>query len=393
MADHLDTFLTAVRDNLKESTFVKLTLGSYRGGDANLRKVMIRPVTLSRGEHLSFVYRHATKDVTKNVPVAEAPALLRTMLGTDFLAAHLFTTKTDIELAFNKKGQTRLRTSKPSDTAPPAKEHNRPKRRPIPTGGAVYLSLLGVTSKDGSVNKGREAKYRQINKFVEIVANLIRSSPLKNADRISVLDMGCGKGYLTFAVYDFLTHKLNKHANVTGVEVRQELVDLCNGVAAGVGFADLRFQCGTIQDYTPGPTDMVIALHACDTATDEALFKAIKADASLVLCAPCCHKELRPQVRCGVPGLVRVLHSGILLERQAELVTDGLRALLLEACGYKTTVFEFIATEHTSKNIMIAGIKTAKTRDPEMIRRDIEALKSAFGIRHQAMEAFLNRPL
>jgi SAM-dependent methyltransferase len=389
MADHLDRFLTAVRDSLRESTFVKLTLGSHRGGDDSLRKVLIRPVTLSRGEHLSFVYRHATKDVTKNVPVPEAPALLRTMLGSDFLAAHLFTTKNNVELLFNSKGQARFRTAKPTHTAPPAKQHNRPKRRPIRALDAAYLSLLGVTGKDGTVNKGMEAKYRQINKFIEIVASLIRSSSLKNADSISVLDMGCGKGYLTFAVYDFLTRTLRKHANVTGVEVRHELVDLCNDVAAAVGFADLRFRCGTIQDYTPDPTDMVIALHACDTATDEALFKAVKAHGSLILCAPCCHKELRPQLRCGVPGLERVLHSGILLGRQAELVTDGLRALLLEACGYKTTVFEFIATEHTSKNIMIAGIKTPKTRGREVILREIAALKNAFGIKRQALEAFL----
>src|SRR5207249_2155526 len=140
--------------------------------------------------------------------------------------------------------------------------------------------------------KGMEAKYRQINKFVEIIDTLIRSSPLKKAGSISVLDMGSGKGYLTFALYDYLTHTLKKHVTITGVEVRHDLVDFCNDVAQKVGFIDLRFECGQIHSFRPSQTDVLIALHACDTATDQALFKAITSEASLVLCAPCCHKEL-----------------------------------------------------------------------------------------------------
>ncbi len=201
--------------------------------------------------------------------------------------------------------------------------------------------------------------------------------------------MGSGKGYLTFALYDYLTATLKKQASVTGVEARQELVDLCNAVARRVGFADLRFEAGSIEEHALPATDVVIALHACDTATDQALFKAIKAQAALVVCAPCCHKELRPQIDCAVPGLGKILRSGILLERQAELLTDGMRSLLLEAHGYKTKVFEFISTEHTSKNIMIAGVRSQEPIDGAAALHEIETLKKAFGVKHQYLEALL----
>ncbi len=157
-----------------------------------------------------------------------------------------------------------------------------------------------------------------------------------------------------------------------------------------MGFRDLHFEGGTIQSFTPAHADVLIALHACNTATDDALFKAIKLEIPLILCAPCCHQELRPQLQCSVPGLKQTLKFGILLERQAELVTDGLRALLLEAFGYKTSVFEFISTEHTSKNLMIAATKTAQGRPAgQRFLARLDALKRAFGIRNQALESLL----
>jgi len=388
MPNHLDKFLNLLDGSIADNSFVKLTLGSPRDRDGP-RKILIKVVALARGDQLCFVYRHATKDVTTIWPVAEGLALVRTLLGTDFFSANLFTTANDIELVHTEKRDARLRIGEPTHTAPPSRQHNRSKRRTIASQGTPYLALLGVTNRDGTVKKGMESKFRQINKFIEIVNGLLRSSSLGKAASIAVLDMGCGKGYLTFAMYDYLTGTLKKHASVTGVEVRKELVDFCNGVAQSVGFADLRFECGSIQDFAPGRTDVLIALHACDTATDEALFKAIKAEASLVLCAPCCHKELRPRMRCALPGLQRVLKFGILEERQAELLTDGLRALLLEAFGYKTSVFEFIATEHTSKNIMIAGVKKPKPPDRQSLLLQIDSLKKAFGIDSQRLEALL----
>ncbi len=342
-----------------------------------------------RGDCLSFVYRHPTKDITKNVPHADGILLVHTLLNADFRSANLFTTKNDIELTYDKNGAGRLRVARPTCTMPPAKEHNRPKQRVVPAANASYLKMLGVTREDGTIKKGMEAKYRQINKFIEIIDGLIQSSPLKDATSLAIVDMGSGKGYLTFALYDHLTSRLKKQATLTGVEVRPDLVDLCNGIAEKVGFAGLHFECGTIENYVPGPTDLLIALHACDTATDQALFRAVEAGASLVICAPCCHQELRRQMTCALPGLGRVLKFGILEERQAELVTDGLRALLLESRGYKTSVFEFISTEHTSKNIMIVGVKINKPANPAGILEQVAALKNAFGLKTQYLETLL----
>jgi SAM-dependent methyltransferase len=391
MSDPFETFLDAVRASIRDNTFVKLTLGTCRGPDPSLRKLFVKPVALARGDQLSFVFRHAARDVTKNRSVEEGLALVRTLLGSEFWSANLFTTAQDSELTFNKRRQPRLRTSAPTHTAPPSKEHNRRKRRAVASHEAPYLALLGVTGSDGAVKKGMEAKFRQINKFIEIVGPLVRSSPLNKAGAVSVMDMGSGKGYLTFALYDFLTNMLKKTASVTGVEARPELVDLCNRVAASVGFAKLRFECGSIENVPTKPADVIIALHACNTATDEALFKAVRAQASLILCAPCCHKELRPQMRRAAPGFARILQSGILRERQAELVTDALRALLLEAAGYRTKVFEFIATEHTSKNVMIAAVKTKRIPDRDSALRQVDALKQAFGIEHQYLETLLSK--
>src|SRR5271165_4898598 len=209
MADHQEAFLTAFEQSLHTNTFVKLTLGNVRSPDSELRKIILTPVTLTKGDHLHCVYRRTTNDVAKNIPYEQGPSFVKGLLGSDFLflSGHLFTTERDHEIVF-KNGQSRLRSVKPSHKSVQTKQHNRAKSRPIAGASVAYLSLLGVTSVDGSVKKGMEAKYRQINKFIEIVDPLIRSSPLKNKSEITVFDMGSGKGYLTFALYDYLSNSL-----------------------------------------------------------------------------------------------------------------------------------------------------------------------------------------
>jgi hypothetical protein len=196
--------------------------------------------------------------------------------------------------------------------------------------------------------------------------------------------MGCGKGYLTFAAYDCLRLIVGPQAQALGIEARQELVASCNQIAANHGLADLHFLSGDIADAPLERIDVLLALHACDTATDDALARGIRAGASLLLVSPCCHKELRPQLRA--PGFLQsALRHGILLEREAEFVTDALRASLLEWAGYDTRVFEFIATEHTSKNLMIAGIKRRHAGPAADAERQVRELAGAYGIRSQQL--------
>jgi hypothetical protein len=198
--------------------------------------------------------------------------------------------------------------------------------------------------------------------------------------------MGSGKGYLTFALYDYLTNTLGKKPVMTGVEFREDLVKSCNLIAEKSKFDQLNFIAGTIEEVELKGIDILIALHACDTATDDAIYRGITAGASLIVCAPCCHKQIRKEM-----NVTNELHSlvkfGILKERQAEIITDTIRALILEAYGYKTKVFEFISTEHTPKNVMIVGRKTAgENPAKEKIFRDIAAIKASFGIKGHYLE-------
>ncbi len=222
-------------------------------------------------------------------------------------------------------------------------------------------------------------KFRQIQKFSELVSHLLREAELE-AGPLRVVDMGCGKGYLTFAV----SALLGERAEVRGIESRPELVELCNRVAAAEGLAPrLAFAAGTIADAPLERPDVVIALHACDTATDDALARGLAAQARLLLVSPCCQKELRPQLTAP-PVLADALRHGILQERQAEFVTDALRAQLLEWAGYRTRVFEFISTEHTAKNLMIAAIRAHPPGDPGRAAR-LRAFAAFYGIRHQSL--------
>jgi hypothetical protein len=213
---------------------------------------------------------------------------------------------------------------------------------------------------------------------------------LAGREEISVVDMGAGKGYLTFAVYDYLANVLGLRTSVKGVEARAELVALCNDIARRSGFERLSFQPGYIQEFELPRTDILIALHACDTATDDAIYKGIAAGASIIVTAPCCHKEVRPQIEAPRP-LRGVLRHGHLLEREAESITDSLRALLLESAGYKVKVFEFISTEHTRKNTLIAAVRhgNAGALKKEEALSEYRALKEFYGIREQRLEKLL----
>lgn len=384
-----EKFFAALAESLEAGHFVKLTLAKPRAKGGDLKNVYARPVTLRGGQRLSFLYRHRTRDETKNYAHDEARDLLRALLGAEFLSAHLFTAERDLRLELNRRGEARLHESAPTfPEAAKAAEHDRQKRRAIETTGNVYLRELGVTNERGEVRPAMGDKLRQINKFVETVANLHASSPLAGGEQLSVVDVGSGKGYLTFAVYDYFNNVAGLRAEVTGVEARPELVELCNRIAREAGFDRLRFQTGYIQDFEPPRTDLLIALHACDTATDDAIYKGLAAGASVIVTAPCCHKEVRPQMRAPEP-LRGVLRHGHLLEREAESVTDSLRALLLESAGYRVKVFEFVSAEHTRKNTMIAAVRRDAHADREEALREYRSLKEFYGIREQRLEKLL----
>jgi SAM-dependent methyltransferase len=381
-------FLELLAAALRDGAFVKITLSRYRGPEPALRNVYARVVELRAGPHLSLNYRYATRDVTKNRPLAEALPAIEEMLARDFEEAHLFTTQGDWQFRHHSDGKDVLKASRPVFVAAPSPEHDREKRKALDTGDAPFLRRLGVTSSTGEARPGMADKLRQIQRFVEILGHCVDGSPLRDRKACRVLDMGAGKGYLTFAAAEFFRAR-GVRAEVIGVEARADLVETTNRAAAETGYETLRFVRGEIGEaIVEGEIDLLIALHACDTATDDALARGIGAGASLILASPCCHKEVRAHWR--PPEVLRdVLSHGILSEREAEIVTDGIRALLLEIHGYKTNVFEFISAEHTGKNLMISAQKRAVAPDPVPLRERLRALLDFYGVREQRLARLL----
>ena len=386
-ADARSRFLDLLRAAAGEGSLVKLTLGKHRGADTTLENLYVRPVALKAGPHLAFTYRHKTRDVTKNHVPAAAVALLEPLIGADFLDAHLFTPSGSAQLECQPDGTSRLREKRAIVAASAPAGNDRVKHRPIPA-DAPWLRALGVTNDRGQPREGMADKFRQIQKFAELLEHLIADTPLPTDRPLVVVDMGSGKGYLTFAV----SALLGERAIVHGIEARPELVDFCNRVAREENFAPrLSFIAGNISNTPLPAADILIALHACDTATDDALAKGINAKAALLVVSPCCQKELRSQLTAP-PVLAGALRHGIFQERQSEFVTDALRAQLLEWAGYRTKVFEFISTEHTAKNLMIAGIRSGAVGDPLAAGR-LREFAAFYGIRSQRLASLLDVPL
>lgn len=377
-------FLDLLRTAADQGTLVKLVLGKYRGSEPGLRNVRVRPVILKGAACWSFVYRYETRDITRNLPVAEGLATVATLLGGDFRSGNLFGQTANAQIEFNKKGHATLGVSKSTGERPPAPQHDRPKERLIDP-ARPFLKALGVTQAGGQVFPSMARKWKQINVFLDHFRGALLASRTDRDAPVTVMDFGCGKGYLTFAVYDCLTHGLGLQAQVTGVEIRNDLVTFCRATAAALGMEGLRFETGSLTDHAAAPVQVLIALHACDTATDLAIHRGVRSGAEIILCAPCCHKELRPQM-VAPPPLDAMLRFGVHLGQEAEMVTDTLRALWLESAGYEVQVFEFIAPEHTSKNKMIQAVRRGKSGSTETARRQLAALKAFYGIETFALE-------
>ena len=299
---------------------------------------------------------------------------------------------TEFDMMFERNGaKIRLKRTEVEGRTAPSTDHNRAKNRPLSETDKPWLKALGLAGKNGAIRNDAQDKFRQINKMVEIFAPLVAAI---KAEQPLIVDMGAGKGYLDFALYDYLATVAKRPVRIVGVELREQLVSDGNATAKASGFAGLSFEAGTIMEYDASGADAVIALHACDTATDDAIFKGIRAGAALIAVAPCCHKQIRRQMEAGQPDaqLEPLLRHGIFVERQAEMVTDTLRALLLELNGYKTKVFEFVSDAHTPKNNLIVAEKDGRAgRDREAVLKQIADIKVMFGIEQHYLEGLLGQ--
>ncbi|MDO8972292.1 MAG: SAM-dependent methyltransferase, partial [Saprospiraceae bacterium] len=290
-------FMATFQTAFSAGKLLKCTLGKPTpNAPEDLKNVYIRPVELKKGLHLAFTFRYKTRDEVKNYALNEAAEQLEKLLGEAFLNADLLTPERDFALQFDKNGAARFSEKKPSQPQPVQMpgSHDRPKQRLLDP-SSPWLHLLGITNAKGDILAAHQDKWRQINKYLETIEGLLRDQKLPSGAKIA--DMGSGKGYLTFALYDFLENHLGLAPQITGIELRPALVDFCNKTAQQVGFQNLKFEAQDIAKYEDGPLDMLIALHACDTATDLALAVGIRQHARIIVVAPCCHRQIRREMK------------------------------------------------------------------------------------------------
>ena len=360
------TYTDKVRAHiLSRGTFIRVQFtGAQKGAGMAWIKVIVRPVELRGEVHLQFSFFDEKKDISKNYPFEEASARIDEVLAMPFRNIFIESTTGTLQVNISKKGKALVNERKSAPTALPVVDlsHNREKSRLLSAENAKpFLEAVGILTKDGRIKADMQRKYTQINEFLRLVDE---SDALESfaGKPVHVVDFGCGNAYLTFAVYYYLHEILKLDAHVTGVDIKADLIERHQEKARKLGWSQLEFKVGTIGDFVPASTpDIVVALHACDTATDDALANGIRWESKVIVCAPCCQHELQVQM-AQVPApaaLASVFSHGILFERMGDILTDTFRATLLRIMGYRTDVTQFVPIEHTAKNLMIRSVKVS----------------------------------
>lgn len=367
-------FFEALNQSLSQGTLRKATLSNPAPG-VPWRRLTLNLFRNSTGSlEVAFHYDNGTKVERKNYSPSEANDTLQALIPTQYKSVNLRTTDREVQFEETKQRTFRLKIrAYAGETTIPS--HNRPKNYLVPS-ESPFLFELGIAMKDGTIRRDRHDKFRQINKFVEVIHDLIPPERLRDPIGLSVVDYGSGKHYLTFALHEYLL----KHSSATrtlGVEQRPDLVSIGQGLAEQLQLPNLSFLHSSIGSSAITSADLVVALHACDTATDDAIYKAVAAQAEFICVAPCCHKYVRQRFTSS-SDLLPLLRHGILEERFCESLTDSLRVLVLESLGYQTKLFEFVSLEHTAKNVMITARKTDKP-NPESARM-LQKLKEKFDL-------------
>ncbi len=373
-------------DGLVRATFA----GVRRAADPGVwQRVIVRPVDLKGTRHIQFAYYDARKHVTKTYLPKAAAGPLADVLGRQFAGIHVTTTAEEIDVRTSKKGDAHVGRKAVAGAISPVTVHDRAKAVPFPDGVPNrVLEVMGICTPEGRVRPGMRAKFTQINEFLKQLSHALAETDLEKLGReLLILDCGCGSSYLTLAAHHYLNAVRDIPARLLGVDVNDDLIRKSTEKGHTLNADGLTFVAGRIGQLDVRP-DVVFALHACDTATDDALAQAIRATATLVLCVPCCHSHLNKQLRAepradenlSRPAAVLqpVFRHAILRERTADILTDTFRSLALRVTGYKTDVVEFVGTEHTPRNLMIRAIRAGR-RDTHAVR-EYEELKRFLGV-------------
>ncbi len=362
----------AVRDTVLAPGFRRATFGGPRRSvePCPWLRAEVRAVVLRDVPHLQFNLFDGRKTLTRNYAVPAAGPPLDELVAFAFSGVHLSTDAEEIDLRVSKKGKVLLSRKQAAwERAAPA-AHNRTKDQPLPEGKADHLlEVMGVMARGGQVKPTMRAKFTQINEFLRHLTFALDGAGLNALGRpLELLDAGCGSAYLTLAAHHYLNSVLGVPAKLIGVDVNEEVIRKSTAKAEKLGAA-VNFATSSIAAADVKP-DVVLALHACDTATDDAIARAIRSDAKMLLCAPCCHHHLNAQLKASGPAEVLrpLLRHGLLLQRQADLATDAIRALVLRIAGYRTDVVEFVGSEHTPRNLLIRAVKVEPPGNEQFVR-------------------------
>lgn len=359
---------------------VKMVFSNKRRKSLEYNKVTVRPIMIGEEMQYQAEYTFEKKATHKNFGRDEAVDFCVKLIADDFKQANIFTVTSDIQVLASKAENPRI-TKKSASLSCQNVAHNRVKNYAIPDGVPCdFLIKLGVMDKAGKVIPKQYSKFRQINRYLEIVEDVFPYLPDGKEKPIKIIDFGCGKAYLTFAIYYYLKIKKQRNVKIIGLDLKKDVINFCNKIAQELGYTELKFLMGDIADYTNDEADMVVTLHACDTATDYALMNAVSWNTKVILSVPCCQHELFSQIDSDIHK--PMLKYGILKDRLTEYLTDGLRGLKLESKGYEVAMIEFTSLEHTARNIMIKAVKTgsADSSKTKKAQEQYEALRDFYHV-------------
>ena len=371
----MEKIIKKIVDN---NSIIKIIVSNPRKKSSEIKKLTIRPLKI-QGQDIYQMESHYQNKVThlNFFPEKLQENLLDAM--NNFKQMNIFSVQANIQILANKVQKPHVTTTKATMSKDEmSTEHNKKKNYIINNGEPCdFLIKLGVMTKDGQVVKKYYNKFRQINRFLEILND---SLPAIDKDTVKIIDFGCGKSYLTFAVYYYLVKKLGKKVDITGLDLKENVIRDCNKIANELGYNGLEFKLGDIADYKDTSCDMIVTLHACDTATDYALINAVDWNTKVILSVPCCQHELFSQITNQIDN--PFLKHGIIKDKFTEILTNGIRGLMLEACGYDVSMIEFTSLEHTAKNVMIKAVKEERPSEKrkEKALREYEIIKENYKI-------------
>jgi trans-aconitate methyltransferase len=383
MPDQAEELCQLLKDAALTGSLQKSVFSSPQSPEQRFARVDVRPVEVHGEKRLQFTSHTATQEFHRNLNSDESADELVRMARGDYRNIRLVTTTSVCEARFSRKGKCFLRIEQLSNNLPAsAVPHDRTRNYLIPEGiPCPFLIQTGVMTAEGKVRASHFRKFRQINRFLEFIRDITDWLPTERP--VNVVDFGCGKSYLTFATHYLLKEVLKRECRVVGLDRRADVVETCTKIVQTLGLQDLEFRIGEIAGYTPSvEVDLVISLHACDTATDEALSQAVQWNCPVILAVPCCQHELNAHL--GANSFAPLTTFGVSKERLATLATDALRTSLMTAAGYQTQLMEFIETEHTPRNLLIRCVRSNQRPGTRSIEKkaldDVRQLNSQLSL-------------